>query len=98
MSASSTPTESPFALRPNARLAATVDLPTPPLPEATAMMAPTPGPAPPRPICAAGPGQRLDGHLRGLAQRFETWPPLGLDLDREADIAIADDDAGDHVE
>src|SRR6516165_1748915 len=46
MSASSTPTESPFALSPNARLAATVDLPTPPLPEATATIAFTPATAP----------------------------------------------------
>ena len=46
MSASSTPTASPLAFSPSARLAATVDLPTPPLPEATAMMAPTPGIAP----------------------------------------------------
>src|SRR5258706_186446 len=43
MSASSTPTRSPLAFMPSARLAATVDLPTPPLPEATATMARTPG-------------------------------------------------------
>ncbi len=43
MSASSTPTESPFAFSASARLAATVDLPTPPLPEATATIARTPG-------------------------------------------------------
>ena len=43
MSASSTPTRRPLALSPSARLAATVDLPTPPLPEATATMARTPG-------------------------------------------------------
>ncbi len=37
------PTLSPRSRRPSARLTAVVDLPTPPLPEATAMMAPTPG-------------------------------------------------------
>src|SRR5687768_4033691 len=43
MSASRMPTERPLALRPSARLTAVVDLPTPPLPLATAMIAPTPG-------------------------------------------------------
>ena len=37
------PTFSPKSRRPSARLTATVDLPTPPLPEATAMIAATPG-------------------------------------------------------
>src|SRR5436305_470563 len=43
MSASSTPTLRPRSRRPSARLIAVVDLPTPPLPEATATMAATPG-------------------------------------------------------
>src|SRR6266851_9492233 len=43
MSASRMPTLRPRALRPSARLTAVVDLPTPPLPEATAMIASTPG-------------------------------------------------------
>src|SRR5215813_11478876 len=43
MSASNTPTLSPSVARPSARLTAVVDLPTPPLPEATAMIASTPG-------------------------------------------------------
>ena len=43
MSASSRPTRSPRSRRPKARLSAVVDLPTPPLPEATAMTAATPG-------------------------------------------------------
>src|SRR3569833_3123612 len=43
MSASSTPTLRPWSRRPSARLTAVVDLPTPPLPEATAMTASTPG-------------------------------------------------------
>src|ERR1700684_1117416 len=42
MSASSTPILRPRSRRPRARLTAVVDLPTPPLPEATAMMAATP--------------------------------------------------------
>src|SRR5712672_4170207 len=55
MSASSIPTLRPRSRKPSARLTAVVDLPTPPLPEATAMMAPTPGTAGRRsPAWAAG--------------------------------------------
>src|ERR1044072_9360524 len=43
MSASSSPTLTPRSSRPNARLSAVVDLPTPPLPDATAITAATPG-------------------------------------------------------
>ena len=43
MSASSRPVATPCAASPRARLTAVVDLPTPPLPEATAMMCLTPG-------------------------------------------------------
>src|SRR5689334_17449479 len=43
MSASSSPTLRPRSRRPSARLNAVVDLPTPPLPEATAITAATPG-------------------------------------------------------
>src|SRR6478672_426911 len=43
MSASSSPTRRPRSRRPNARLSAVVDLPTPPLPDATAITAATPG-------------------------------------------------------
>src|SRR3974390_438457 len=43
MSASSMPTFRPRSRRPSARLTAVVDLPTPPLPEATAITALTPG-------------------------------------------------------
>ncbi len=43
MSASSTPTLRPRVASPSARLTAVVDLPTPPLPEATAMIDSTPG-------------------------------------------------------
>src|SRR6516164_8087274 len=43
MSASSRPTRKPRSRKPSARLSAVVDLPTPPLPEATAITAETPG-------------------------------------------------------
>ncbi len=43
MSASMMPALRPMAWKPSARLTATVDLPTPPLPEATATMCFTPG-------------------------------------------------------
>src|SRR5882672_6061113 len=43
MSASSKPTRRPRSRRPNARLSAVVDLPTPPFPEATAITAAIPG-------------------------------------------------------
>src|SRR5471030_2456007 len=43
MSASSRPTRKPRSRKPSARLSAVVDLPTPPLPEATAMTAAMPG-------------------------------------------------------
>src|ERR1700712_501147 len=43
ISASSRPTRNPRSRRPNARLIAVVDFPTPPLPEATAMTAEMPG-------------------------------------------------------
>src|SRR6266513_1401901 len=43
MSASSRPTRRPRSRRPSARLSAVVDLPTPPLPEATAITAAAPG-------------------------------------------------------
>src|SRR5215203_4190209 len=43
MSASSSPAFNPMAAKPSARLHEVVDLPTPPLPEATAMTCLTPG-------------------------------------------------------
>ena len=52
MSASSTPTFRPRSRKPSARLIAVVDLPTPPLPEATAMIAFTPGTPDGPPPCA----------------------------------------------
>jgi len=102
-----------------------VDLPTPPLPEATAMMAPTPVTgslrlcAPPGAAggwacpeagagaCAApcqhgGDGedsrQRRHGPFRGLAQRLQRRAALGVDLDREQNVAVAQRHAGDHAE
>src|SRR5437763_7483346 len=57
MSASRTPVFSPSPLKPSARLTAVVDLPTPPFPEATAMIDLTPGGAAAAcgPAAAAGP-------------------------------------------
>src|SRR5215211_6168270 len=62
MSASSMPTFNPMSRSPSAKLTAVVDLPTPPLPDATAMMAFTPSGAcaelgPPR-APAPGPARR----------------------------------------
>src|SRR5450631_660062 len=48
------PTRQPCAKRPSARLTLVVDLPTPPLPEATAMMLEIPGIAIPRGAAAFG--------------------------------------------
>ena len=66
-SASSTPTLSPSFAKPTARLQATVDLPTPPLPEATAMMCLTPGSGSLDRPCRRGGEHRLDGHAGGAA-------------------------------
>src|SRR5713226_7719486 len=84
MSASSMPTFNPMPLKPSAKLTAVVDLPTPPLPDATAMMALTPsgawaerGCAPARPraggaAAAAGPRpaarSAVSHHRRGHAR------------------------------
>src|SRR5215211_5949770 len=76
MSASSTPTLSPRSRRPSARLTAVVDLPTPPLPDATAMIAFTPGtPA----VAGCAPGRPAGAPLvagRGCAAAApEAEPP-----------------------
>ena len=63
MSASSSPTFSPCAERARARLQAVVDLPTPPLPEATATMWRTPGKR------GAGAGRGGPARLRRLRCR-----------------------------
>ncbi len=68
MSASSTATRLPRLRSASARLAEVVDLPTPPLPDATAMMVFTPGmPWAARAAWALGPGA-------GAAGACE-WPP-----------------------
>ena len=41
--------------------------------------------------------QRLDRLLAGLAQGLLTLAVPGVDLDGEADIALLDDEAGDHA-
>ncbi len=43
-------------------------------------------------------GQRLDRLFGGLAQRLQARAALGLDLDREGDIAVADCDPRNHAE
>ena len=69
MSASSSPVLTPLAASPSARFTAVVDLPTPPLPEATAMMCFTPGTSmrPPPPVVLA-PGPPAAGRSPWL------WP------------------------
>ena len=74
MSASSSPVLTPMAASPSARLTAVVDLPTPPLPEATAMMCFTPGtsmrPAPPVVLAGAvAMTVRMRGWRRGRPGR-----------------------------
>src|SRR5262245_10052565 len=74
MSASSTPTLRPRVASPRARLTAVVDLPTPPLPEATAMIASTPGtPTVPSP---RGAGRGAAAPLPAGDGRAGADPPL----------------------
>ncbi len=89
MSASRMPTFSPRSRKPSARLTAVVDLPTPPLPEATAMMASTPGmPAGDGGVCAAPCGGRPPGCGRApgvdIAGRRAAAPPPPLPGARSA--------------
>ena len=85
MSASSTPTFNPLAARPSAMLTAVVDLPTPPLPEATAMIASMPG-TPRLPwLCEAGAcgaargaGGGAAGRGRGRARRDRRFHAAAL--------------------
>src|SRR5918993_829147 len=75
MSASSRPVETPLAARPRARLTAVVDLPTPPLPEATAMMCFTPGMS--RTACSQAwrRGSRAVPRGGSTWRVMATWPP-----------------------
>ena len=84
MSASSMPTVAPSAASASARLTAVVDLPTPPLPEATAMMFLMPG----NQLHAALHGVRHD--LRGNAARVALAAPAAL--------SACDDLAADRLE
>ena len=72
MSASSTPTDAPSAASASARFTAVVDLPTPPLPEATAMMFLIPGTSF-TPRCTA-----CDDDLREVTLTFTAPTPGGL--------------------
>src|SRR3979490_800226 len=70
MSASRMRTFKPSAESPSARLTAVVDLPTPPLPEATAMIASTPGTptaASPERCALRGVAVPVDGRAAALA-------------------------------
>src|SRR3954462_6196364 len=77
MLASRMPTFDPNALKPMARFTAVVDLPTPPLPEATAMIAFTPGTSGPwgAALGAAAPGAVRGGRGRGGGGRGAPPPP-----------------------
>ena len=133
MSASSSPTRWPRVVSARARLTEVVDLPTPPLPEATATMAAMPGSAPrlswpcggwlrgaaPRRGGACAPsrgaaaggalggehrgdrghaGERHHRRLAGGAQRLLGGSLARVDLEGEADIAVAHDHARHHSE
>src|SRR5580704_13342200 len=85
MSASKMPTFKPRSRKPSARLTAVVDLPTPPLPDATAMIEVTPG-------MPAG-----DGAPRGFGATTDGFPLLhraGIDADGVNHLAVGDDDVG----
>ncbi len=140
MSASSSPTFKPRSRRPSARLSAVVDLPTPPLPEATAMTALTPGISacrdigeppggcggcrcaeagltPPPAGAAAGRrwraarlalggerdhrrGDAGNGAHRSFGLRAHVFPGarlMGIDIDREEDLAVIGRDRRQHT-
>src|SRR4029450_6141349 len=104
MSASSTPTLSPMSRKPSARLTAVVDLPTPPLPDATAMMAFTPSGARAGLGAAGGPGgaagsrarhhgrldprHRAHRRLGSLAHRLPARDRRGVHVDGEEHLAV----------
>ena len=82
MSASRMPTLRPRSRRPSERLTAIVDLPTPPFPEATAIMADTPGMPARGDGPGAGPGAapagtapERDGAAAGRCERATSPPP-----------------------
>src|SRR6266702_37189 len=87
------PTLRPSALSPSARLTAVVDLPTPPLPDATAMIASTPGtPCMDAPRGAPRAGAAL-ALFRALAHRLPGFDIGGIDGDGKEHLAVA----GDHL-
>src|SRR5687768_8012401 len=95
MSASRIPTVRPSAFRPRARLQAVVDLPTPPLPDATATTCRTPGMS--CALAAGGlagrPGVAL-GAFGRLPDGLEGGGLARLDGDREHDAAAIDENLG----
>src|SRR5581483_10532830 len=109
MSASRMPTFRPRSRRPSARLTAVVDLPTPPLPDATAMMAPTPGGACAGCVPAAGalgcqrnehrvdPGKAAHRRLRAFAHRLPGGDRRRIDGHGKEHFAAADHDVGENA-
>ena len=110
MSASSRPTDAPAWASATARLTLTVLLPTPPLPDATAMMFLTPGTS-----CSAWRGcdrrtiapQVMSTRVAPMASERGVGRPLDLvlertggrrELDRHRQVGAVDDDVLDHVE
>src|SRR5215203_1542503 len=89
MSASSRPTRLPCACSARARLVATVDLPTPPLPLATATTCLTPGRAILPPGAAPGGCMRL---LLGLTFRALTELPEVFEGEDAGVVAVAPGD------
>src|SRR6516164_5288983 len=92
MSASSSPTFRPRSRRPSARLSAVVDLPTPPLPEATAITAATPGISDCRAI-----GDGAHGGFGFGANGFPGPRLGGIDIDREEHLAVGGADRAQHI-
>src|SRR6266436_3903141 len=94
MSASSRPTRRPRSRKPSARLSAVVDLPTPPLPEATAMTAATPGISDCLDIGDAG---LCGGLCDDTGCTPGAWRFGGVDIDREEHLAVGDRDRRQHI-
>src|SRR3954470_18605864 len=88
MSASSTPTLSPSVASPSARLTAVVDLPTPPLPEATAMIDSTPGT--PTVASPRGAGRGPPAAPPAGAGRWGAFPPPPPPFRSAVSATIAD--------
>src|SRR5690606_31585857 len=89
MSASSNPTRAPSAARASARLTAVVLLPTPPLPEATAITFLTLGSSA-MPRCTACAAMAAGGGDRGVARRRDLAFGRVAQFDIEGDVGAVD--------